>query len=105
MTTIFITAEDPMYDYTPALKYGERLVGIFGAGQVHLAPRDAVLHARQVMKSMRAGDYLALSGDPIKIAICSAVAADYAFDAQQKVKFLRFNRQTKSYIPIEVDFS
>lgn len=101
MTKVFVTNEDPVYDYTPALDFGDELVGVFPPGQIHLSPQVALGRARSVLSAMQPDDYLALSGDPVKIAVCAIVVSE----RMRKVKFLRWNRQTKSYIPIEVDFS
>lgn len=100
-STVYITAEDPIYDYSPALEWGKTLVAVFPPGQIHLSPKTALARARSALREMTEHDFLALSGDPVKIAVCAIVAAE----KMSKVKFLRYNRQTKSYIPVEVDFS
>ena len=100
MPKVFVTSEDPHLDYTPALDYGESVVGVFPPGQVHLHPQIALYRARAVLQSMQPGDYLALVGDPVKIGICVAVAVELI----GRVKMLRWNRQTLSYLPIAVDF-
>jgi len=98
--TVFVTSEDPRFDYTAALEFGSSVVGVFPPGQVHLQPQVALNRARSVLASMRPTDYLALSGDPVKIGICVAVAVERV----GRVKMLRWNRHTLSYIDIEVDF-
>lgn len=100
MTKVFITSEDPKLDYSPALEWGERIIGVFPPGQVHLHPQVALYRARGVLREMQPDDWLALSGDPVKIGICVAVAAERI----GRVKMLRWNRQTMNYLPIEVDF-
>lgn len=50
---------------------------------------------------MTGDDYLALVGDPVKIAICAVVAAERT----GKVKLLRWNKRSTEYVPIEVDFA
>lgn len=99
-SVVYITNEDPNYDYSAALEFGARLVGVFPPGQVHLSPQVALNRARGAMRDMKPGDFLALAGDPVKIAICAQVAAEML----GRVKFLRWNRQTRTYIEIEVDF-
>jgi hypothetical protein len=98
--TVYITSEDPNYNYSAAYKHGEKLVGVFAPGQVHLSPQVALYHALKVLRDFQPDDFLALAGDPIKIAVCSVVAQEKV----AKVKFLRWDRQTREYIPIEVDF-
>lgn len=99
MPKVFVTSEDPRLDFTPAMQYGD-LVGVFPPGQVHLHPQVALFRARGILRLMKPEDYLLLSGDPVKIAICAAVAAEVA----GKVRMLKWNRHTMSYLPIEVDF-
>ena len=99
--TVFVTSEDPALDYTPALQFGDRIVGVFPPGQIHLHPRVALFRARAALREMKAGDYLALVGDPVKIGICAVVAAERV----GKVNLLRWNRHTAEYVLIEVDFT
>lgn len=96
---VFITSEDPRLDFSPAMQYGE-VVGVFPPGQVHLHPQIALYRARRVLQDLTRDDFIALVGDPVKIAICAVVAAERI----GKVKFLKWNRQSLSYLPIEVDF-
>lgn len=100
MPNVYVTSEDPNLDYSPALRFGDRVIGVFPPGQVHLHPQIALYRARGVLREMKPEDYLALAGDPVKIGICVMVAAERV----GRVKLLRWNRQTSSYIPIEVDF-
>lgn len=100
MSRVFITAEDPMYDYSPALQHGSKLVAVFPPGQIHLSPQVALYRAISVLRDIKPEDFLLLSGDPVKIAVCAIVAADNL----DRVRFLRWNRQTKSYVLVEVDF-
>lgn len=100
MAKVYITAEDPSFDYSPAYKWGSDVVGVFPPGQVHLHPQIALYRARSVLRDMTPDDYLALAGDPVKIAICAVVAAERV----GKVKMLRWNRQSFQYLPVEVNF-
>lgn len=100
MPKVFITSEDPHLDYSPALQFGNPVVGVFPPGQVHLHPQVALYRARGVLRDMQPEDYLALAGDPVKIAICAVAATERV----GKVKMLRWNRQSLTYLPIEVDF-
>lgn len=101
MPKVYVTAEDPIYDYTPALAFGSQVIGVFPPGQIHLSPQVALGRARSVLRNMQPDDFLALSGDPVKIAVCAVVA----YERNLRVRFLRYNRQTKSYVEVAVDFS
>lgn len=100
MARVFVTSEDPRLDYSAAREFGTEIIGVFPPGQVHLSPQIALYRARAVLRSMKREDYLALVGDPVKIGICVAIAAERC----GKVKLLRWNRNTLNYLPIEVDF-
>ena len=97
---VFISSEDPRLNFAPALKFGDELIGVFPPGQVHLHPQHALMQAHKTLSAMRPDDYLVLSGDPVKIAICVTVAAWMHF----KVRMLRWDRQTASYVEVAVDF-
>jgi hypothetical protein len=85
MPRVFITSEIPTLDYSPALRWGKP-VGVFSEGQVHLFPQDALALAVEKLAGFTSDDYLALVGDPVKIALC-------------------YNRFTHEYVEVVVDFS
>lgn len=101
MQTVYITSEDPSLNYSTALNFGKKLVGVFPPGQVHLNPQIALYRARSVLSKMIPGDFLALAGDPVKIGICVTVAAEVC----GTVRMLRWDRQTQGYIEVPVDFT
>lgn len=102
MATIFVTHEDPRLDYTPAYRWGEKIIAIFppGSGQITLSPQIALANARKVIQSMGRDDYLILVGDPVMIGLCVAVAAEMI----GRVKLLRWDKRNMSYTPVEIDF-
>jgi len=98
MSTVFITCEDSRLDYSGALAFGGKAVAVFQQGQTFLSPAQDLEKARTVLFNMEEGDYLALSGDPVRIAICAIAAAEVV----NNIKFLRWNRHTMTYVPVEV---
>lgn len=102
MSTVYVTHEIPTLDFGPAYKWGDSLVAVFppGAGQVTLSPHVAIARARQVLRNMTQDDYLILAGDPVIIGLCVAIAAELV----GRVKLLRFDRHTFSYVLVELDF-
>lgn len=101
MAVVFVTHEDPRLDYTPAFKFGEKLVAIFPpGGQVTLSPQTALGQARKVLHAMTPEDSLALVGDPIIMGLCVAVAVELL----GKVRLLRWNKWSLSYTLVEIDF-
>ena len=99
-TVVFVVHESPNFNYARALRYGATLRPVFHLGPVQLSPQHALGHARNVLKAMRPGDYMILSGDPVLIGICVCVAAEM----QGKVSLLRWDKQARDYFPVDVDF-
>lgn len=100
MPKVYVSAEDPRLDYSSARNFGSEIIGVFPPGQVHLHPQVALFRARGILKDMQRDDFLVLSGDPVKIGICYAVAVEFV----GRVRALRWNRQTTQYIEVTVDF-
>ena len=102
MSTIYVTHEDPRLDYSPAYRWGDKIIAVFppGAGQITLSPQSALANARARLSSMTRDDYLVLVGDPVMIGICVAVAAELV----GRVKLLRWDKRSLSYVPVDVDF-
>lgn len=98
--TVYLTHEDPRFDYTPARKFGRLIKPIFPPGQIQLSPQVALYRARLILREIDGSDWIALVGDPIKIGICVAVAAERL----GRLRLLKWNRHTLEYLPIEVDF-
>lgn len=100
-STLFVVQDNPRLDFTPAREFaGWPPRTIFGPGQITLSPQVALDHARNVLQAMLPDDYLLLTGDPVMIGICVTVAAQL----HGKVRVLRWDRRTLSYLSIGVDF-
>lgn len=101
MATVYVSHEDPRLDYSGAYKFAEKLVAVFppGPGQVTLSPQNALGLVRAKLRGISVNDYLILLGDPMMSALCVAVAAEYT----GRIRLLRWNRFTLSYVPVEVD--
>lgn len=100
MPKVYVTSEDPHLDYTPAFEFGDKIIGVFPPGQIHLNPQIALYRARAALRDITTEDYLALVGDPIKIGICFGVV----MERLGVVNALRWNRQTTSYLHIAINF-
>jgi hypothetical protein len=53
-----------------------------------------------LLKDYTSDDYLLLSGDPATIGVICSVVSDMT---NGKFKFLKWDRQEKTYYPIEID--
>ena len=84
-------------DLTPAADWGEPVI-LLQSNQTLLnpAPTIATLHAK--LATFGDSDYLVPIGDPILMCIAAIVAASHN---KGKVKFLKWDRILKKYIPIQ----
>jgi len=68
--------------------------------QMILSPGPLIHKLRTLLKNITSEDYLLLSGDPAIIGVTCSVVADLT---NGKYKLLKWDRQEKTYYPIEVD--
>lgn len=96
---VYVTQEQPGKNITPAMKYGEIVVMLPpGLEVAHSAGQVAELLKVKLSK-FNDEDYLLLIGDPVTIGIAVAVAG---FWNNARVKMLKWDRQERLYLPIEV---
>lgn len=111
MPKVFITQEKlrrnisghlvPEFDMTPALKFGEPEV-LVPAGRALFAPVLTVRTIKEKLEKFSDEDYLLTIGDPSIIAVAAMVAAEMN---QGRVKLLKWDRQLRDYLPIQIDTS
>ena len=70
-------------------------VGLFGN-----SPGPFIFSIRQKLKDFTENDYLLLNGDPAIIGVTCAIAAEMT---HVKFKLLKWDRQEKTYYPIEIN--
>jgi hypothetical protein len=68
--------------------------------QIILSPGPLILKLRTLLKNYKAEDYLLLSGDPAVIGVVCSVVSDIT---NGKYKLLKWDRQEKTYYPIEIN--
>jgi len=88
-------------DLTPAAAYGE-LVQLLPPGRLMLAPAPTVARIRSGLSSFSDEDYLLPVGDQAAIAAASAVAAAHN---NGRFKVLKWDRDARRYIVIQVDIT
>jgi hypothetical protein len=86
MTKVYLTQEIPTDKETGKPKYN--VMGAAKYGEIKL------------LKDYTSDDYLLLSGDPATIGVICSVVSDMT---NGKFKFLKWDRQEKTYYPIEID--
>ena len=108
MTKVYLTQEiptdietgKPKYNVMGASKYGEIKTLLPMYSQMILSPGPLIQKLRTLLKDYTSDDYLLLSGDPATIGVICSVVSDMT---NGKFKFLKWDRQEKTYYPIEID--
>jgi len=94
------TKGEPKYNILGAQKYGEIVTLLPEFSQMILSPGPLIQKLRTLLKDITSEDYLLLSGDPAIIAVTGSVVSDLT---SGKFKLLKWDRQEKTYYPIEVN--
>lgn len=94
------TQGQPKYNILGAQKYGDIVTLLPEYSQMILSPGPLIHKLRTLLKNITSDDYLLLSGDPAIIGVTCSVVADLT---NGKYKLLKWDRQEKTYYPIEVD--
>ena len=92
----------PAHDYTPAQAYGN--IEIIIPQNKKFSPFamiPTINFIRDQLRGFNPEDYLLLAGDPTLIAISAIIAFEKTVG---NVNFLKYDRQTKSYIKCEAKF-
>lgn len=108
MAKVYLTQEiptdketgKPKYNVMGAAKYGDIKTLLPMYSQMILSPGPLIQKLRTLLKDYTSDDYLLLSGDPATIGVICAVVSDMT---NGKFKFLKWDRQEKTYYPIEID--
>ena len=89
------------FNLTPAAEYGEINV-LVPAGMTLFSTVPAVRLIREKLRGFTDDDYLLPVGDPSIMMIAGAIAAEHNGG---RLKVLRWDRDQRRYIPINVDTS
>ena len=100
MPVIYVPQEQRSKNISAALKYGTHIVSCLSQDhQVYASTSDTVDRIRKTLEGFQPDDYLLLIGDPILIALTSAVAISH-YDTLNVVKW---DSQTRTYVPVVLD--
>ena len=91
---------EPKYNIVGAQKYGEIVTVLPEFSQMIHSPGPLVMKLRTLLKNYTEDDYLLLSGDPAIIGVVCSLVSD---TTNGKYKLLKWDRQEKTYYPIEVN--
>ena len=86
-------------DVTPAAVYG-KLEVLIQTRDIGIALQPLVAQMKTALKDFSDDDYIATVGDPVAIALAGSIAAK---NNRGRVKYLRWDRQTRQYIKIQVE--
>jgi hypothetical protein len=90
----------PKYNILGAQKFGQIVTVLPEKSQIILSPGPLIHKLRNALKDYTTDDYLLLSGDPAIIGVVCSVVCDIT---NGKFNLLKWDRQEKTYYPIEVD--
>ena len=91
---------EPKYNILGAQKYGKIITMSPEFSQMILSPGPLIIKLRMLLKDYTENDYLLLSGDPAIIGVVCSIVAD---TTNGKYKLLKWDRQEKTYYPIEIN--
>ena len=108
MSKVYLFQDIPVYRETGqtkynimgAQKYGEITVMLPARAQMIFSPGPLIFQIREKLKSFSSEDYLLLSGDPAIIGVTCSIVSDMN---NGKYKLLKWDRQEKTYYPIEIN--
>jgi len=101
MPKVFVVSESQKHNIVPALDYGEiEIVLPPSQAQVVFSSAPTVQRMKRVLDGFSDDDYLLFIGDPTAIAIMASVAAA---KNSGRYKCLKWDKQERRYLPIQVD--
>jgi len=91
---------EPKYNIVGAQKYGDIVSLLPEFSQMIHSPGPLVMKLRTLLKNYTEEDYLLLSDAPAIIGVVCSLVSD---TTNGKYKLLKWDRQEKTYYPIEVN--
>ena len=91
---------NPKINIMGASRYGEFKFLLPEFSQMIFSPGPLIFKLRKGLKDFKIGDYLLLTGDPAIIGVVCSVVSDIT---NGKYNLLKWDRQEKTYYPIEVN--
>lgn len=96
---VYVVQESTGKNFLPAASYGEIEV-LLQAQEFGFSPGPMFHRINKKLQHFCDEDYLLLIGDPVAIGIATAVAARWN---QGRVKVLRWDRQERTYYPMQLE--
>lgn len=89
----------PLFDVSPALKYGELEI-LAKHNNSMFASVPMVRHFRDKLKDFSDDDYILPVGDPVTIATVAAIASDIN---NGYFKMLKWDKKSRNYLVVEIN--
>ena len=93
-------AGTPKINIIGATQFGNLKVCLPENSQIILSPTYVITTLRSKLKEYNSKDYLLLTGDPAIIGVACSIVSDMT---NGKYKLLKWDRQEKTYYPIEIN--
>ena len=98
--TVYITQEVRGRDLTDAIQFGDLQILVPAKEQIAYSTQPTVRRIAKGLQKFDDDDYLLLSGDPAIIGVTCSIVSDMN---NGKYKLLKWDRQEKTYYPIEIN--
>ena len=97
---VYLLQDIPIDKFTGQPKYNIMGARKYGEIKIMFSPGPFIFSIRQKLKDFTEDDYLLLNGDPAIIGVTCAIASEMT---NGKFKLLKWDRQEKTYYPIEIN--
>lgn len=91
----------PVMDFRKVLEYGDPIV-LLPPGRVSLSPGPTIDALKQSLKDFTDDDYIVSVGDPSAMFIAAMVVGQLN---RNRCKLLKWDRESRQYIKVEVDLN
>lgn len=102
MPRVFVIQENPTHDISPALKHGKVIV-LLPPGDNNFSTEWVIQKLKDGLFDFEPDDFLLLTGDPTAIAMAALVATTH-LGCGDYLKVLKWNRQTRTYLPLSIPY-
>jgi hypothetical protein len=100
MSKVYLVQDIPVDRETGQPKYNVMGAQKPAKAQMIFSPGPLIFQIRDKLRNFKNDDYLLLSGDPAIIGVTCSIVSDMT---NGKYKLLKWDRQEKTYYPIEIN--
>jgi|TARA_R100000655_G_scaffold26313_2_gene54195 hypothetical protein len=100
--TVYIIQEMRGRDITDATQFGDVEILLTSDKQTTFSTQPTIRKMGRKLEKFTDNDYLLLAGDPVAIALASAIASRHN---NGRFKLLKWDRQQEKYYPLQADLN